>query len=144
MVEVVRSQVHGLFTNEELDSTLAPLKEVVASQALLGQNLFSVFTAQVQRNLRIIISMDPSSPEFQHQCQANPALFSRFGYCKRLQELVIVLNALHLYTLASCLCCNLPFWPCLTIPCCKAGCRDHADVMLSSKTASVHAAACSA
>jgi len=72
-------QVHGLFTNEELDSTLAPLKEVVASQALLGQTLFSFFTAQVQRNLRIVISMDPSSPDFQHRCQANPALFSRSG-----------------------------------------------------------------
>ncbi|KAL0047749.1 hypothetical protein WJX82_010930, partial [Trebouxia sp. C0006] len=70
-------EVHGLFTNEELDSTLAPLKEVVASQALLGQTLFSFFTAQVQRNLRIVISMDPSSPDFQHRCQANPALFSR-------------------------------------------------------------------
>lgn len=70
-------QVHGLFTNEELDSTLAPLKEVIASQALLGQNLFSFFTAQVQQNLRIVISMDPSSPDFQHHCQANPALLSR-------------------------------------------------------------------
>jgi len=52
---------------------------VVASQALLGQTLFSFFTAQVQRNLRIVISMDPSSPDFQHRCQANPALFSRSG-----------------------------------------------------------------
>ena len=70
-------QVHGLFTNEELDSTLAPLKDVVAAQALLAQDLFSFFTAQVQRNLRIIVSMDPSSSGFQHDCQANPALLSR-------------------------------------------------------------------
>ena len=76
------AQVHGLFTNEELDITLAPLKDAVASQALLGQSLFSFFTAQVQQNLRIIISMDPTSPDFQLRCQANPALVSRFVLCK--------------------------------------------------------------
>ena len=71
------TQVHGLFTNEELDSTLAPLKDVIASQAMPGASLFSFFTAQVQQNLHIIISMDPSSQDFQLRCQANPAFFSR-------------------------------------------------------------------
>ena len=75
-------QVHGLFTNEELDSTLAPLKDAVASQALLGQSLYSFFTSQVQQKLRIIISMDPASPDFQLRCQANPALNSRSVVCK--------------------------------------------------------------
>ncbi len=65
---VLTLQVHGLFTNEELDSTLAPLKDTVASQALLGQSLYSFFTSQVQQNLRIVISMDPASPDFHFHC----------------------------------------------------------------------------
>lgn len=79
-------QVHGLFTNEELDSTLAPLKDTVAAQAMLGQSLYSFFTSQVQQKLRVIISMDPASPDFQLRCQANPALTSRLVPCthKRL------------------------------------------------------------
>ena len=75
-------QVHGLFANEELDSILAPLKDAVASRALLGQSLFSFFTAQVQQNLRVIISMDPASTDFHLRCQANPALLSRSALCK--------------------------------------------------------------
>ena len=75
-------QVHGLFSNEELDSTLAPLKDTVASQALLGQSLHSFFTSQVQQKLRIVISMDPASPDFHLRCQANPALISRSAVCK--------------------------------------------------------------
>ncbi|KAL3130926.1 hypothetical protein ABBQ38_000251 [Trebouxia sp. C0009 RCD-2024] len=70
-------EVHGLFSNEELDSTLAPLKDTVASQAVMGQSLYSFFTSQVQQKLRIVISMDPASPDFHLRCQANPALISR-------------------------------------------------------------------
>lgn len=70
-------QVAGLLTFEELDSMLAPLKDRMASQAMPGQELYTYFQSQVQRNLRIAISMDPSKPEFEASCLANPALFSR-------------------------------------------------------------------
>ena len=70
-------QVPGLFTNEELDAALAPLKDTAAAQGMLGQTLFSFFTAQVRRNLRIVVCLDPASPDFRMQCEANPALFTR-------------------------------------------------------------------
>jgi dynein heavy chain 2, cytosolic len=70
-------QVPGLFTNEELDAALAPLKDALAAQGLLGQSLFTFFTSQVRQNLRIVVCLDPSSPDFRLQCEANPALFTR-------------------------------------------------------------------
>ena len=70
-------QVAGLFGFDELDSLLAPLKDKMASQATVGQDLYTFFTSQVQRNLHVVISMDPVKPNFHPSCQANPALFSR-------------------------------------------------------------------
>lgn len=67
----------GLFAFDELDSVLAPLKDKMASQVLLGQDLYTFFTTQVQQNLHIVVSMDPVKPNFVPSCQANPALFSR-------------------------------------------------------------------
>ncbi|KAK9815706.1 hypothetical protein WJX72_008353 [[Myrmecia] bisecta] len=70
-------EVPGLFSNEELESSLAPLRDAAAAQGFMGQSLFGFFTAAVQRNLRIVVSMDPANPAFQARCEANPALFTR-------------------------------------------------------------------
>lgn len=99
-------QVAGLFSFEELESTLAPLKEKMASQALLGQDLYTFFTSQVQRHLRIVISMDPGKPSFAPSCQANPALFSRCDWLAScvttmLQCLFYIISVSCLYQQAA-------------------------------------------
>ena len=76
----------------------------MASQALLGQDLYTFFTSQVQRHLRIVISMDPGKPSFAPSCQANPALFSRWDWlasCVDHHVAVIVLHHVSIVFLSA-------------------------------------------
>ena len=70
-------EVPGLFSNEELEGILAPLRDVMASEGFQYASPFDFFTARVKRNLRIILSMDPTNPHYRERCEANPALFTR-------------------------------------------------------------------
>ena len=70
-------EVPGLFSNEELEGILAPLRDVMASEGFQYASPFDFFTARVKRNLRIVLSMDPTNPNYRERCEANPALFTR-------------------------------------------------------------------
>lgn len=71
--------VPGIYTPEELEPLLAPLKEEwSASQGRGGsaRTPFEYFVGQVRKHLRIVLSMDSAHPHFLPFCAANPALFS--------------------------------------------------------------------
>jgi len=80
-LEIVNSllasgEVPGLYTNLELDSMLAPLREEFAKDGN-AKTLFDFFTSRVKRNLSIVLSLDPSNEEFAFRCESNPAFFTR-------------------------------------------------------------------
>ena len=71
--------VPGIWTPEELEPLLAPLKEEWAAAQGRGSGArtpFEYFCAQVQQRLHVVLSMDPQHPHFLPYCAANPALFS--------------------------------------------------------------------
>mmetsp|Transcript_9476 Transcript_9476/g.27062 ORF Transcript_9476/g.27062 Transcript_9476/m.27062 type:complete len:1740 (-) Transcript_9476:175-5394(-) len=70
-------EVPGLFSNEELEGILAPLRDAMASEGFQYASPFDFFTARVRRNLRIVLSMDPTNPLYRERCEANPALYTR-------------------------------------------------------------------
>jgi dynein heavy chain 2 len=81
-LEIVNSllssgEVPGMFTSQELDALLHPLKEEFSNQGFKYKTLYSFFVSRVQKNLHIILSLDPTHPDFAMRCESNPALFSR-------------------------------------------------------------------
>mmetsp|Transcript_33539 Transcript_33539/g.74227 ORF Transcript_33539/g.74227 Transcript_33539/m.74227 type:complete len:2007 (+) Transcript_33539:3-6023(+) len=72
-------EVPGLFSNEELAKELMPLEQRKnEDNAYSGPpSLYAYFTYRVQRNLHIVVSMDPSNELFRARCESNPALFTR-------------------------------------------------------------------
>uniref|UniRef100_A0A7S1KS08 Cytoplasmic dynein 2 heavy chain 1 n=1 Tax=Percolomonas cosmopolitus TaxID=63605 RepID=A0A7S1KS08_9EUKA len=70
-------EVTGIFTPEELDPLLAPLRDEAAKDAEFGGgSLYSYFTFRVKKNLRVALSMDPTNKKFGVLCQSNPAIFN--------------------------------------------------------------------
>merc|ERR1712187_287869 len=74
-------EVPGVYTPEELEPLLAPLKEEWAASQVQGggtsaRTPFEYFVQQVREHLRIVLSMDATHPHFLPYCAANPALFS--------------------------------------------------------------------
>lgn len=67
-------EVHGLFSNQELESILSPLKEELASKGISHANLFQYFTSRVCHNLHVVLSMDYTHEDFEMRCESNPAL----------------------------------------------------------------------
>lgn len=70
-------EVPGLYSKEELDQVLLPLKEILAAESGFFGSLHSFFVSRVRKNLHVVVSMDPSNESFLLNCQWNPALFSR-------------------------------------------------------------------
>ena len=72
--------VPGIWTPDELEPLLAPLKEEwAASQgrgAVQARTPLEYFVHQVRSHMRIVLSMDANHPHFLTFCAANPALFS--------------------------------------------------------------------
>jgi len=72
-------EVPGLYSPEELEPLLSPLKEEwAASQGRGGtaRSCFDYFVTRVREHLRIVLSMDATHPHFLPYCASNPALFS--------------------------------------------------------------------
>eukprot|EP01049_Picozoa_sp_SAG25_P002666 SAG25_NODE_143_length_14049_cov_6.050817_1_plen_2680_part_10 len=69
-------EVPGLYAPEDLDQLLGGLKDEMQAD---GRHtaLYSFFVARVQRNLHIVLSMDPTNASFLTRCEANPAIYSR-------------------------------------------------------------------
>ncbi|KAG5468467.1 hypothetical protein LSCM1_02447 [Leishmania martiniquensis] len=67
-------EVAGLFTQEEQDALLNPLKVEAAGE---GISAYNFFVDRIARYLHIVVVMDPTSRNYEPQCRANPALFTR-------------------------------------------------------------------
>ena len=72
-------EIPGLYTPEELEPLLAPLKDLASEEGFRG-TLLSYFSARIQRNLHIVLIMDSSSSDFVAQCEANPALYTACSF----------------------------------------------------------------
>ncbi|CUG03846.1 Hypothetical protein, putative [Bodo saltans] len=72
---VSSGEVPGLFSPEEMDSMLAPLREEASNEGFMG-NISSYFVRRVFHNLRVCIIMDPRNELFRSRCQANPGLLT--------------------------------------------------------------------
>uniref|UniRef100_T1IHY1 Cytoplasmic dynein 2 heavy chain 1 n=1 Tax=Strigamia maritima TaxID=126957 RepID=T1IHY1_STRMM len=91
-------EVPGLYTPEETEPLLGPLREQ-ASQENFNGPLFSYFATRVQKNLHIVLIMDFSNPNFSLNCESNPAFYKKCsiqwldGWCKesmlKIPELIL-------------------------------------------------------
>lgn len=69
--------VPGLYTHEELEPLLAPLKEQMSEEGFRFRTPYDFFVSRVQSNLHVVLSMDPSGSDFLMRCESNPALYTR-------------------------------------------------------------------
>src|SRR3989338_417714 len=73
-------EVPGLFEGDDYTSLMHAIKDAVQRRGLLmdsEEDLFKWFTHQVRRNLHIVFTMNPASPEFHNRAATSPALFNR-------------------------------------------------------------------
>ncbi|GMH82520.1 hypothetical protein TrST_g11065 [Triparma strigata] len=68
-------EVPGLYSHEELEPLLAPLKELMLDEGGY-KTPYDFFVARVKRNLHVCLSMDPSNKKFTVQCESNPAVYT--------------------------------------------------------------------
>jgi len=68
-------EVPGLYSTEELEPLLTPLKERATNEGYSGGNLLSFFARSVYRNLHVVLVMDCTSKSFVQNCESNPALY---------------------------------------------------------------------
>ena len=66
--------VPGLYTAEELDPLLAPLRDQASQDGFRGP-IYSYYSHRVMFNLHIVLVMDCHATQFVAHCEANPALY---------------------------------------------------------------------
>ena len=81
-LEIVNSllssgEVPGMFNSQELDALLQPLKEAFSNEGYGYKSPYAFFVSRVQKNLHVVLSLDPTHPDFALRCESNPALYSR-------------------------------------------------------------------
>jgi len=69
-------EVPGLYTHEELESMLSPLKEKCMEDGT-HRTVYDFFVSRVRRYLHIILGMDATNPTFLVRCESNPAIYTR-------------------------------------------------------------------
>ncbi|XP_054724974.1 LOW QUALITY PROTEIN: cytoplasmic dynein 2 heavy chain 1-like [Uloborus diversus] len=67
-------EVPGLYTPQELEPLVAPLKDAAAQEGFRG-SMTNYFAQCVRRRLHVTLVMDFTHPQFQFRCQSNPALY---------------------------------------------------------------------
>ncbi|XP_071126281.1 cytoplasmic dynein 2 heavy chain 1-like isoform X2 [Mytilus edulis] len=67
-------EVPGLYTPEELDPILAPLRDM-ASEAGFRGTMINFFASRIKCNLHIALIMDCTNAKFTVNCESNPALY---------------------------------------------------------------------
>ncbi|KAJ1640034.1 dynein heavy chain and region D6 of dynein motor-domain-containing protein [Pavlovales sp. CCMP2436] len=80
-IEMVNSllssgEISGLYTPEELEPLLAPLKEEMAA-AGTHRSLYDFFVSRCAAFCHVVLSLDPTNDKFAMRCESNPALFTR-------------------------------------------------------------------
>ncbi|XP_053164065.1 cytoplasmic dynein 2 heavy chain 1 isoform X1 [Hemicordylus capensis] len=69
-------EVPGLYTTEELEPLLSPLKDQASQDGFTGP-VFNYFTYRIQQNLHVVLIMDPTNLSFTINCESNPALHKK-------------------------------------------------------------------
>ena len=72
-------EVPGLYTLEELEPMLAPLRDSMSQEGFRG-TLAAYFSTRVKANLHIVLVMDSSSPNFMVHCESTPALYTHCSF----------------------------------------------------------------
>ncbi|XP_071846316.1 cytoplasmic dynein 2 heavy chain 1-like isoform X2 [Apostichopus japonicus] len=67
-------EVPGLYTPEELEPLLAPLRDKASEEGFRG-TLVNYFASCIKKNLHIALIMDCKNPLFAVNCQSNPAFY---------------------------------------------------------------------
>eukprot|EP01012_Entosiphon_sulcatum_P048729 TRINITY_DN67253_c0_g1_i1.p1 TRINITY_DN67253_c0_g1~~TRINITY_DN67253_c0_g1_i1.p1 ORF type:complete len:4768 (-),score=648.87 TRINITY_DN67253_c0_g1_i1:2-12742(-) len=74
-------EVPGLFEQEDYQQLLLAIREGMAQQGIQAmrdeQSIYKWFVQQVQRNLHVVFTMNPESPDFYNRTATSPALFNR-------------------------------------------------------------------
>ncbi|KAF0686502.1 Aste57867_21689 [Aphanomyces stellatus] len=70
-------EVPGLYTHEELEPLLGPLKEKMMESTVAYRTVYDFFVARVQMFLHIVLGMDARHDQFVRRCESNPALYTR-------------------------------------------------------------------
>ena len=81
LLEVVNSlissgEVPGLYTHEELEPMLSPLRELMLEEGGF-RTPYDYFVSRVKKYLHVVLIMDPGHPQFLYRCESNPALYSQ-------------------------------------------------------------------
>ena len=69
-------QVPGLFTPQEFEALVTPIKEDFAADGRF-RVVGDFFVDRIRKNLHVVLSMDPSNPKFTLRCESNPAIYTK-------------------------------------------------------------------
>ncbi|XP_075448514.1 cytoplasmic dynein 2 heavy chain 1 isoform X2 [Ascaphus truei] len=69
-------EIPGLYTVEELEPLLSPLKNQASEDGFRGP-VFGYFTYRVLQNLHVVLIMDCTNTNFTINCESNPALYKK-------------------------------------------------------------------
>ncbi|XP_068612804.1 cytoplasmic dynein 2 heavy chain 1 isoform X2 [Brachionichthys hirsutus] len=69
-------EVPGLYTPEEMEPLLSPLKDAASQDGFTGP-LYNYFSYRIQQNLHIVLIMDCSNSNFTINCESNPAFYRK-------------------------------------------------------------------
>ena len=72
-------EVPGLYTPEELEPLLGPLRDQASQDGFRG-TLVAYFASRVRRNLHIVLIMDSLSNDFTANCESNPAFYKNCAF----------------------------------------------------------------
>lgn len=75
-------EVPGLFTHEELEPLISPLKEKLLEIGGGGsgsgiRNVQDFFVLRVRQYVHVVLAMDPRHTQFALRCESNPALYTK-------------------------------------------------------------------
>jgi dynein heavy chain 2 len=70
-------EVPGMYTHEELEPMLSPLKEIMRENGSNFRTPYDFFVSRVKQYLHVVLSMDPLHPSFLYRCESNPALYAQ-------------------------------------------------------------------
>jgi dynein heavy chain 2 len=70
-------EVPGMYTHEELEPLLGPLKELMLEEGGDFRTPYDFMVSRVQKNLHVVLAMDQTNADFLMRCESNPALYTR-------------------------------------------------------------------
>ena len=69
-------EIPGLYAPEEIDPLLNNLQDELRNEYEC-RNVYELFVTRINRNLRIVLSLDCKHPDFMSNCSSNPALTTK-------------------------------------------------------------------